>query len=358
MRSLQSVIILMLGIISCTNYPSSYTIQGTLPDGNFDGETIYMLRYDDNTFVDSAVVSGRDFVFEGVADTPEYCRIQAGRLYYANLILENGEIVVDFNNHTASSTTPLNKQQNQMVEEAEKLDMEFTRKGEELKATVSDPEQFEELMTDYYETHLRKEYAKLYKSYFYANRDNVVGVNALQEYFHVASPDAMDSLFAKASGKILSRESVKKLRRINTALKNTAVGKPFKDFTVEQEEGENLSLSDYVGKGKYVLVDFWASWCGACVEELPTIAELYRNYNDKGLEVLGVAMWDRLSDSHRALEMYDMPWSQILNAQNIPSELYGISSLPHIILFAPDGTIIARNLRGEKLKAKIEEELN
>ena len=137
--------------------------------------------------------------------------------------------------------------------------------------------------------------------------------------------------------------------------KKTAEGQMFTDFTIEQPDGTKASLSDYVGKGKYVLVDFWASWCGPCRGEIPNIKELYDKYHAKGLDVLGVAVWDKPEDTQAAIKELGIVWPQIINAQQIPTELYGIQGIPHIILFAPDGTIAARDLRDEAMKEKVAE---
>lgn len=76
-------------------------------------------------------------------------------------------------------------------------------------------------------------------------------------------------------------------------MKATAIGQKFTDFSGKAVDGSEVSLSDYVGKGTYALVDFWASWCGPCRAESPHVAQLYNEYKDKGLTVLGVAVWDK-----------------------------------------------------------------
>ena len=135
----------------------------------------------------------------------------------------------------------------------------------------------------------------------------------------------------------------------------TSVGHKFKDFE-NTYDGKTQRLSDYVGRGRYTLVDFWASWCGPCIRETKTIKELYSKYGPEGtnqLDVLGVAVWDEPENTLRAIEQHQLPWEQILNTQNVATDIYGIPAIPCIILFGPDGTILSRDKQDAELKADV-----
>ena len=204
------------------------------------------------------------------------------------------------------------------------------------------------------------------------NRDNINGLNAFgQIYFSTLSrdekpdPEEMLALLNSFSDEIktepMSSMVFSEMFNIYDGLVKTLEGKPFVDFTVVQDpenpETSTVKLSDYVGKGKYILVDFWHPWCGPCIAEMPNLVNVYNTYHGDNFDMLSIAVWDNLENIAEIAKENGIVWNQIFNAQQIPGTAYGFSAIPLTILFGPDGTILKRDLRGEQIGEAVKEAL-
>ena len=202
-----------------------------------------------------------------------------------------------------------------------------------------------------------------------ANPDNAVAVLVVADAMYELEPEKMLDLISLIQEPVRSERFVALREKEANAQLNTKPGMMFTDFVVDHVYGydrsadpqplkKQVKFSDYVGKGTYVLVDFWSPWCGPCRREIPNIQKVYQQYKNKGLEVLSIAVWERKPQSHTietAAEL-GMDWLHINNAQSVPTDIYGIGGIPHLMLIGPDGTILKRGFHGlEGIEAAVAE---
>lgn len=318
---------------------TAYTLDAQLPDDVADSTMIYMVNYDNGEKIDSARAASSSVSFAGTVEQPAMVRLIAdGGRRMGQFILEPGRLTLSREGATRGGH--FNDVMN-VADSTIQARIDAMQQG--LNPDSITPEQ-----TDL----LQQAMQQFYDSLYLANRDNIIGAMVFMNNTYDMSYDSL-------AAALEANPSLKGYKRIRNALASkqaaidTSEGKPFKDFTITYPDSASKSLSDYAGKGHPVLVDFWASWCGPCRRETKVIKEILDQYGPKGLEVLGVAVWDEPENTLEAIDQLSLPWEQILNAQNVPTDLYGIEGIPTILLIDSDGTIVSRGKQGDELRAAV-----
>lgn len=150
---------------------------------------------------------------------------------------------------------------------------------------------------------------------------------------------------------------MKRVRTEMASMLKTAIGSAAQDITLNDVDGNPHALSSYLGKG-YVLIDFWASWCGPCRAEMPNVKRAYETYSPKGFNIVGISLDNKLDAWKGAISSIGIKWSQLSDLkgwQSAAADLYGVRAIPATFLVDPQGKIIAKNLRGEELLSKLAE---
>lgn len=362
---LLSVVALFLAT-SCTD-KDAYSIKGKVANASFEGKQIYLqeLNADGRGFtsIDTATIENGSFIFKGKAgEVPavRFVAIADPTVMPSLFILEAGNIELNIDTVPFVKGTPMNDKYQEFSTKNNEASKKMRSLGEQFQKASMDgtmtPELDKQINDDY--DAAKKELGASIFEYIKANIQNPIG-----EFFFLSSgnalePEQMKELLSMVKPEFKQNEQIQELDKYLTALDNSAVGKQFIDVKGKTPEGKEVALSDYAGKGKYVLIDFWASWCGPCIKEMPTVVEAYKKYSPKGFEVVGISLDQDGEAWAKSIKDLNITWPQMSDLKGWQSELsapYGVRSIPHTILLDQDGKIIEKNLRGEELLSKLEE---
>ena len=350
---------------------NSYKIKGQI-EGVEDGTvmTLSILEYGGLTDLDSAVVKGGKFTITGKTDTAQVAVLtyllddmMRGCQFY----LEQGniEVLIDAEGgHQFVGGTPNNDAFQEFYDNTEVLEEEAEEIEDKIRVTLAtqgDASEFYAQMGD-----LQDRFTALLAQSIEDNADKIYGYQQLMDNYSMLEPEDVMRLLEKLAPTFGGDIVFMQLTALTTSQLATSLGHPYIDFEgalLDKKYGfdAQAKLSDYVAKNKVVLLDFWASWCTPCLNEIPNLKAAYNKFKSKGFEIVSVSVDDGTDEWIQAVKDNGMNWVQLWNGEDMENSAavkYSISAIPSTFLIDSEGTIIGKNLRDKELEAALEDFFN
>ena len=365
MKRLVLIILAVCTLYACKEH-KGYTIMGELDDANGIELILMKLTADSEPVeINSCTVRKGKFQMKGMVDFPEYCILYAGDNGPLQLFVENAVIKIAINLENIQESKVTGSRETDLLmeffntmtifeEKASKINEEYMTmlySGEE-----PDEEKQKEIFQEF--NLLEQSQLEFMKQIVDENPNSIFTAILVQsalmtQYDH----DKLEDFISKFDEVNLQSHWVQEIVE-NVETTKRFIGQPFIDIRMPSPDGNEIALSDYAGKGKYVLIDFWASWCQPCRVANPYVVELYNKYKDKGFEIVGVSLDQDREQWIKAIADDELAWPQMSDLKFWLSEgakSYAVSSIPHTVLLDKDGKILARGLHLSELEEKLAE---
>ncbi|MCD8739553.1 AhpC/TSA family protein [Mucilaginibacter roseus] len=348
-----------LFIFACNSKDSSsFTVTGELKNP-VDAKQVQLLQMDSTELrpVDSATIQDGKFELKGVSPYAAFYRLKIGENEY-DLIAKNGEEITFKSGSTKSGyeikgsdesekLKEFHQKTNVFSERNTKLSEEFEAKSQAL------GKQSDSLLNIYRPEFLKNlaEYNKAAMAFANDNKSSLAGFYAATSVDPRTYEQQLIAYAEDIKDKFKDNPIIQRFVTQMIAIKPVSVGQKAQDFTIPGIDGKSISLADY--KGKYLMIDFWASWCVPCRQENPNVVKQYNLYKSKGLNILGISLDDDKAKWQAAIKADGLAWAHASNLKGFegPVErMYQITAIPSNFIIDPQGVIVAKNITGPQLK--------
>ncbi len=357
MKKLGMMAMAALALVACQE-KNGYTISGTVADaGDNDSVSLQLVEGRRRIDVEKVPVVNGKFELKGVADSVKVALISLGDMA-CQLFLEPGDIKVDLKHGQMALAlgTPNNNAYEAFMSDMNALQEEYS----EIAQSAKNPE-----LSEAEKAEIKKQMGDFEEKYYQAIKNSIIdnvgtdfGLFNLGNSYYYFTPEELAPVLEGYVAAFPNNARLLRIKENNDLSLETAVGKQFKDFEMADVDGNMRKLSEFIAVNEVTLVDFWASWCGPCRAEMPAVKAAYEAYKNKGFGIVGVSLDNNKEAWVGAIANLGIEWPQISDLQGwncAGAKLYGVNSIPATVLVAKDGTILAKNLRGEAIQEKLAE---
>ena len=348
---------LMLAVLPTEAQQVKYSIDGISKE---NGKTVVLRDRRTNQIVDSAIVAKGKFSMRGNAEKDAYMGVSVKNAMWSVMLFNDGTPVTINLNDSTLKGSPMNERLTRYDIEINAPYGNFMQKVQSMSEEERKAKELE--LTGGLMIAMMKMMAGI-ETVFKEERETLIPVAFFSEYQSYFGQEKLDSVLATkpawASHPIVkSQMDILAYQKSLEEKKQAIVGQQFIDLEEADPEGKMHKLSEYVGKGKWVLVDFWASWCGPCKAEMPNVVDAYEKYHDKGFDIVGLSFDNKKKPWVKDIAELKMPWTHLSDLKGwntVAAEVYGVNSIPDNLLIDPQGKIVARGLRAQALQDKLKE---
>ena len=355
--------LLALTFTACQS--KTYRISGTVT-GLADGDTLYIstdLSSAKPKPINSTVVKDGHFTIEGETDSAQIAIIYTTHQNdtYSSFFLEPGYISITLTDTPGGNRiggTLLNNKYQQLRDSVFTYGKEINRIAEHVYGNTVDAKAKQEGMDKIEQiTNRFKAYAARVTE---KNIDNEFGYFMITNYADLLASTELSRLFKQLPAHMRQRKEARLLEAAIIRLEKNAVGVTIEDFSMQTPEGGELSAMSVISQHRVTVIDFWASWCGPCRQEMPFMLQMYNTYKDQGLGILGVSLDKNHGAWTNAIKQLKLPWPQMSDLkgwENAAAKRFNVSSIPHTIVVDQKGKILQSGLRRTQLERFVAEQL-